>query len=460
MRSILRKIGMRQAVGAQLLGRFWIAAAQLVTIALIAKRLTPEEQGFYYTFFSFQSLENLFELGFRLVVLQFASHEAAHLDWTPKRTMAGSEPHLRRLGHLVRFSLRFYGTVALIYMVTVFLAGVLFFRSADAAAKVTWLGPWIWMMVASGFTLFSSPFNLLLEGCGKIDETYRLRLVMGVSGSLATWVFLLMGLKLYANGAYVFFFGVPAALWIFGRYNRFFREMLRLPEPEGANEFIKGFWKFQNRVAASSIAQFLRTQTLTPVSHHYLGAVVAGRVGMAIQMVTLILTTGSAWIVTHAAPMGRLVAQHRYDDLDVEFRKTIKQSMVTSLVASVGALLIVGVLKARGHWLGVRILDMPELSILAAGTVLQVLALCYVYYSRAFKREPLMKMNLLTGLVAILVAGVGASMYGSMGIAVGFGVIGLISAIWAWRVVEAHRGSWRTSPMPAESISDVDEPTF
>lgn len=450
MRKILKKIGMRQAVGSQLLGRLWISIAELITIGLIASKLSRPEQGYYYVFFSFQSLENLFELGFRLVVLHFATHEAATLEWTPDRRLTGSEEHRRRLGTIVRFALRFYTIIAFTYMILVFTAGVIYFRWVNRGEGVEWLYPWIWMMLASGFTLFSSPFNLLLEGCGRVDESYRLRLLMSIFGSIATWVFLLAGLKLYANGAYVFFFGVPAAVWIFGKYHRFFMEMVKLPKPDDEKEFAKKLWKFQNRVGASSVAQFLSNRALTPIAQAVFNSTVAGQLGMALRMVQLIQTTGSAWIVTHAAPMGRLVATHKYEELDHELNKTIKQSIATSVVASLMALGAVAFLQARGYSLGGRILGVGELSFLALGTILQVLSLCYVYYSRAFKREPLLNMNLLSGVLSVVFAILGAMVFGTMGIAVGYAVVGLISAVWARTVVIAKRASWREEPLPPE----------
>src|SRR3984893_14237297 len=77
IRSVL---GLDRAVGFTILARFWSSAAGLVTVALIARFLSPAEQGYYYTFGSLVAMQMVFELGFSFVILQLASHERALLS--------------------------------------------------------------------------------------------------------------------------------------------------------------------------------------------------------------------------------------------------------------------------------------------------------------------------------------------------------------------------------------------
>src|SRR6202522_4320184 len=72
-------LGLDRAVGFTVLARFWSSAAGLVTVALIARFLSPAQQGYYYTFGSLVALQIVFELGFSFVILQMRSHERAHL---------------------------------------------------------------------------------------------------------------------------------------------------------------------------------------------------------------------------------------------------------------------------------------------------------------------------------------------------------------------------------------------
>lgn len=50
------RLGIDNAIAFTILGRGWASAAGLITVALIARFLSPAEQGYYYTFGSLVAL--------------------------------------------------------------------------------------------------------------------------------------------------------------------------------------------------------------------------------------------------------------------------------------------------------------------------------------------------------------------------------------------------------------------
>src|ERR1035441_4566872 len=88
-------LGLDRAVGFTVLARFWGSAAGLVTVLLIARFLSPAEQGYYYTFGSLVAMQMIFELGFSFVILQLASQERARLsisaDYRSEERRVGKE---------------------------------------------------------------------------------------------------------------------------------------------------------------------------------------------------------------------------------------------------------------------------------------------------------------------------------------------------------------------------------
>src|SRR5580698_4390252 len=84
-----RGLGIDKAIAFTILARGWAALAGLITVTLIARLLTPGEQGYYYTFGSLIALQIVFELGFSFVILQMASHERAHLTITLDYVISG-----------------------------------------------------------------------------------------------------------------------------------------------------------------------------------------------------------------------------------------------------------------------------------------------------------------------------------------------------------------------------------
>ncbi len=76
-------LGLDRAVVFTVLARAWTSGSGLITVVLIARFLSPAEQGYYYTYASLIALQMVFELGFSQVVMQLASHERAHLSIGP-----------------------------------------------------------------------------------------------------------------------------------------------------------------------------------------------------------------------------------------------------------------------------------------------------------------------------------------------------------------------------------------
>ena len=82
-------LGLDRAVIFTVLARAWTSGSGLITVFLIARFLSPAEQGYYYTYTSLIALQMVFELGFSLVVMQLASHERAHLSIEPDGAVKG-----------------------------------------------------------------------------------------------------------------------------------------------------------------------------------------------------------------------------------------------------------------------------------------------------------------------------------------------------------------------------------
>src|SRR5579864_6209811 len=124
---IRRVLGLDRAVGFTVLARFWSSAAGLVTVALIARFLSPAQQGYYYTFGSLVALQIVFELGFSFVILQLASHERAQLSISKNYEIAGDPIVHARLASVIQKSVRWYSVAAIVLAGSLLPAGFYFF---------------------------------------------------------------------------------------------------------------------------------------------------------------------------------------------------------------------------------------------------------------------------------------------------------------------------------------------
>src|ERR1700722_517767 len=169
-------LGLDRAVGFTVLARFWGSAAGLVTVLLIARFLSPGEQGYYYTFGSLVALQIVFELGFSFVILQLASHERASLSISTDYEITGDPIAHARLASVIQKSVRWYSVAALVMAVALLPLGFYFFFTHQHAGQtVSWQLPWCFAALMAALNFQIDPFLSFLEGCGYVPEVARLR---------------------------------------------------------------------------------------------------------------------------------------------------------------------------------------------------------------------------------------------------------------------------------------------
>lgn len=117
------KLGIVKAIAFTILARGWASLAGLVTVVLIARFLSPAEQGYYYTFGSLVALQIVFELGFSFVILQMASHERAHLTFSSGGFISGDDVAHARLASVFQKTVHWYTTAAVFLAVFLLAAG-------------------------------------------------------------------------------------------------------------------------------------------------------------------------------------------------------------------------------------------------------------------------------------------------------------------------------------------------
>ena len=76
---VFHKLGIDGAILYTTSARIIQAGGGIVTVFLIAKFLSKEEQGFYFTFASVLAIQIFFELGLGGILTQFVAHEMAHI---------------------------------------------------------------------------------------------------------------------------------------------------------------------------------------------------------------------------------------------------------------------------------------------------------------------------------------------------------------------------------------------
>jgi hypothetical protein len=437
--------GVDRAIFYTLLNRGWYALTVPLTIYLIAHCLTREEQGYYFTFSSILGLQVLFELGLGYVVIQFASHEKAHLEWTAAGTLEGDPGAKARLASLFRFAVKCYCTIAVIGGCVLVPAGLVFFgKSQPGVLGVVWRAPWMIVVGVTCFNLILTPLYSLLEGCGKVAEFAKRGAWMSIIGNACFWLVLLGNGKLFAAPAQAVVFAIIGALWVFVKYGNCFKDILATPVSQGTGlSWRKEILPVQWKVALSALSSYLIFQLANPVLFRYRGPAEAGRMGMSMRVMDTLLNLAISWVSTKAAPFGTFIARKDYTTLDSVFRKASRQAVGVLVLGGVAFLVVYFALRMMGASLAARFLDPLAILFLLGSTVVNCILFCQAIYLRAHKQEPFLYNSLAGAVIVPLIIYFLGRPYGGFGIAAGlFAGNVLIGLPWATCIFLRKRKQW------------------
>lgn len=436
---LARVAGVDFHVGTVLLFRFWSIAAGSLMLFAVPLWLTQVQQGYYYTFASVLALQVFFELGVNQVITQVVSHEAAHLETIAGGSMKGPSLHLGRLSSVVRLLHRWYLAAATLFLIVIGMAGTWFFQNFAELGSSEWLLAWWLLVAASACNLYLSPSLAVLEGCGRVGQTARVRLLQSMAGYLLLWLGLAGGLGLYAIAAVPLAAAVGTAVWL-KTHDHPLDWLIRHRPGDPAHEVR---WRteilpFQWRIAVSWISGYFIFQLFTPVVFARHGAVEAGRIGIALSIFNAVLTLGVSWINARLPAMAAHIAHGRRQELNALFHGVLKRSILFTVAASFAVLSAVAALQALDVGAVGRIAGLPVLACLSAVAVANTFVSGAATYMRAHKEEPMLLVSVTTAAFMLLTIEF-ASRHSVLAMIGGYAAVTLlVTTPWTLRLLLAY----------------------
>jgi O-antigen/teichoic acid export membrane protein len=440
VRALLQRAQVDRAVAFGLLMRGWQVLAGPVTLIVIARYLSPEAQGYYYTFASLVALQALVELGFGAVVTNLASHEWAHLDLDVAGHIVGAAGSRSRLVSLGRLLFAWFAGASAVFVAAVGSAGYFFFASAEPS-DVAWRGPWLTLVALHGLTLWMLPFLALLEGCNQVASINRFQLMQAVLSSISLWLGLALGAGLWA-AALAAVVIVLRDLYLLGVHYRAFFAPFRHPAEGPTMHWRSEIWPMQSRLAASALFGYLAFSTFNPIMFHYHGAAVAGQMGMTWMLAGLAQGLALPWLQTRVPHFGMLVARKEYAALDRSFYRTTVLSVGVCLLAALGLWGAVLAINNLEHPWAERLLPPVPTGLFLVATVVLQLGLCQTLYLRAHRQEPLLLLNMAFGLAVGLSVWLLGARFGPTGAAAGYLVSVVAAVVWETAIWRRCRVAW------------------
>ncbi|HLB74598.1 MAG TPA: hypothetical protein VJJ98_11310 [Sedimentisphaerales bacterium] len=416
--ALLDKLAIDRAVAFGISAKLWQAAASIVTIAVIAIYYTPEMQGYYYTFISLMALQIFAELGLGNVIINFASHEWAHLRLCERNGIVGPESALARLAGLGRFALRWYAAAGAAVFVIMGAVGCFLFTGGPHYA-IDWRAPWILFSLLIGIRLWLIPFLALLEGCNQVSSVYFCRLMEVVITSATLWLCIMLDLRLFAPCVSVSAGIAWCVLFLFGKYKRFFRVFFS-KHTAAPMSWRSEILPMQWRIALSFLGGYFTFYLFTPLTFRFDGPIAAGRMGMTFAIASGLSAVASMWIYARVPRFGQMIAKKRFDQLDQLFYRVASISVVLIFTGGLCAWATVYWLHIRNSFISARILPLLPTGLLFLAAVLMQVSFCQAAYLRAHKKEPFLTLSIVQGVLTSLSLLMFGRLYGVLGMVAGY----------------------------------------
>lgn len=439
----LRKIGIDKSVAYSSGARVVQGVTGVVTVLMIAGFLSKVDQGYYYTFGSILAIQIFFELGLTNILIQFVGHEMAGLEWKEVYKLSGSSDNISRIAHLLRFSVRWYGIVSLMFVIITVICGIIFFShfSVETHDSV-WLAPWVLVCVSTGLSLFLSPVLAVLTGMGKVKEVSRIRFYQQLMTPLLSWILFIAGFKLYVLGLSSLLSSIIVLILVTRNNLLSILKFLWGVRIESKISYRNEIFPYQWKIALSWVSSYFVVQFFNPVLFATSGAAVAGQMGMTLTALNSISAFSQSWISTKIPVMSRLIALKDYLQLDKLFHTTVRQMSIVCFILLTVLLIMLGIMQILELPLRNRFLPFLPLLLMIVAVFISQFVNAWAVYLRCHKKEPLLAYSVVTGALCCLSTLVLGLHYGVIGITVGYCTIIAAMSLWAHYIYVRKKIEW------------------
>ena len=379
---------------------------------------------------------------------QYVAHEVAHLSLNENKVYIGEDHYKSRLSYLIKFCIKWYTVIAVLFFLVVSVFGIVYFNKYDTSnGSVSWFYPWILLSFTTAVKLFQAPFSAIYQGLGKVKEMNQIGFYQQLIIPASQWVLFACGLKLYVVsissllGVLIWFvFVYKSELW------PILVNLIKQPITSRVS-YMKEIFPYQWKIALSWISGYFIFQLFNPVLFATEGAVVAGQMGMTLQVLNAIQAFAFSWQNTKVPLYSGLIEMKQYKQLDSVFNKTLKQLLSVSIVLIIFMFAFVEVLKVtsfslRGSLLCDRFLDFMPMLLLSLAILTDQFVSSWATYLRCHKQEPYLVLSVAMGILCCLSTFVLGNHYGLYGITIGYCLLKMASIPWAYSIYSQKKLEW------------------
>lgn len=425
------------------------ALGSVLSALLVIKFLSFEEQGFYYTFGSIVAIQIFFELGLNGIITQFVAHEFANLGYDEKSKLFGNQFNKSRLSSLLHFCVKWYLVFSSGLLLILMISGYCFFiKFQQNNISVNWLMPWLLLSFSTALNLLLSPITAFIQGLGNVKEIANFQLYGQFVRLVIVSVGLFYGLKLYVLGVGVLVLFITMLINILIRFKAQLITIWNIPITEKIHYF-KEIFPYQWKIALSWISGYFIFQLFNPVLFASEGAKIAGQMGLTLTALNGILTISFAWMSTKVPLFSTLIANKKFNDLDLIFNRTLNQSMfinATLLITFFSSIYTLThfSLKIGQTLISERFISLLPLSLMIVTIFLNQIVSSWATYLRCHKKEPFLLNSIVGGILSAVSILYFGKHFGLIGITLGYFTLNILMFPWAYIIFKTKRAEWHS----------------
>ncbi|ELJ8615022.1 hypothetical protein RUK64_003407 [Vibrio cholerae] len=350
-----------------------------LSILLITTKLSPFEQGIYYTFIAIASIQWVFELGISTAIVQ-------HLS---SNRIGG-----RLINAYVTFAFIFLSLSSFLLFFALLWYAFYLFQSLETNL---WLFPWAIYALFISINVLNNIILIYEESRGNPETAYRTKLYSGIAYAVSLIGCLLLDLGLYSLGIaqLSIFFSVICVnyknyIFVAESYKRSSRKTI-------AVVCIK-LYKFQFKLSMVWILGYFYWNIYTIYIFKFVSVEVAGKYGAANAVLSAISIAMASWLNTKRSIIGRYISDKKYQLAE----NIYKQCLVIGLLGY-SAVSILFLMFIYSGWLGFdnRFLNIDILIIMVLMRFAILWQECILIYLRMYKDEPLYILTVINYFLTV-----------------------------------------------------------
>lgn len=371
-----------------------------LTLLFIPIYLLKEEQGYWYTFTSISALSIFADLGFTVIVLQFAAHEFSFLKFDANGLIVGDEFHKHKLADFFRFSVKWLTRVSAIVFFII-ISGGFYFLDTKTEIFISWKISWFIYSFASCIVFINSCILSFYEGCNGVAVTQIIRFKISVFSNIVMLISLFLGFKLYSLAFSAFISAFVGLFYIIKVYKNSLIQLWKISKKSTynwGNEFFNLIWRY----AVSWISGYGSMQIYVPLAFKYYDSVVAGKIGLSIALCMAAFNISNVFLTSKIPDFNMLIEQKQWNELNKLFTNAFTKTIFLFVFGLGGFYIVFYIFYNNNIEILQRLLSPVPLLMLFIAWLLQNIINGFAVYLRAYKEEPLYKASFLNAVYVII----------------------------------------------------------